>query len=94
MGCISAKMTTELVRKLWTLTAIQTLALAQAGDLRPAGTMGAAYRQLRDRVREVSPQLSTDRPLFEDIARVSDLLQCDGTQTQFLPPRPEQHDRA
>lgn len=97
MGCISAKMTVDLVRKLWTLTAIQCLALAQAGDLHPAGTMGTAYRQLRDLVRQVSEPLAADRPLFEDIARVSELLQRDKTQAGLLKPRPpvpgEGHER-
>lgn len=89
MGCISAKMTGELLRKLWTLTGIQALALAQAGDLRPPDTMGQAYRDLHDAVREVSPKLDGDRPLFEDLRRVVALLQHADVQAKFLSPRPE-----
>ena len=91
MGCISAKMTGELVAKLWKVTAIQALALAQAGDLRPDGMMGGAYRDFRACLREVSPALTTDRPLFEDIARVTELLQRADVQARFLQPRPETH---
>ncbi|MGA2140253.1 MAG: aromatic amino acid ammonia-lyase [Verrucomicrobiia bacterium] len=91
MGCISAKMTGELVAKLWKLTAIQALALAQAGDLRPDGMMGDAYREFRACLRGVSPGLTTDRPLFEDIARVTELLQRADVQVRFLQPRPESH---
>jgi histidine ammonia-lyase len=92
MGCISAKMTGELVAKLWKITAIQALALTQAGDLRPPGMMGGAYQQLHDAVRGVSANLTSDRPLFEDIGRIVALLQDGVTQTRFLqarPPAPE-----
>ena len=91
MGCISAKLTGELVAKLWKLTAIQALALAQAGDLRPAGMMGGTYRELHACLREVSPALTADRPLFEDITRITGLLQRADVQARFLQPRPESH---
>jgi len=43
---------------------------------------------LHQRVRGVSERLHADRPLFEDIARVVELLQSEAAQQQLLPPRP------
>jgi histidine ammonia-lyase len=88
MGAIAARMTRELVEKVWTLAAIQALALAQAADLRGGDLMGEDYAKLRGLVRGVSEKLSADRPLFEDIARVNELLRSPEAQKQLLPPRP------
>jgi histidine ammonia-lyase len=88
MGCISARMTRQLVDKVWKLVAIQALALAQAADLRPAKMMGGDYRKLYGLVRGVSGKLELDRPLFEDLARLTSLLQKSEAQDQCLQPRP------
>lgn len=88
MGCISARMTRDLVAKLWKLAAIQSLALAQAADLRGGDVMGERYRELHRQVRQVSDRLTTDRPLFEDIARLTERLQAAETQRALLPARP------
>lgn len=88
MGTISARMTRELAAKVWKLAAIQALALTQAADLRGGDIMGDRYRTLHDLVRAVSDQLTVDRPLFEDIARVTDLLQAPDAQSRLLPARP------
>lgn len=88
MGFTSAKLTSSLMAKLWTLVAIQAMALAQAADLRKADVMGTDYRRLHDLVRSVSDRLMQDRPLDGDIARVRELLQQDGVQKDFLPSRP------
>ena len=88
MGTISARMTRELTEKVWKLVAIQALALAQAADLRGGDIMGRDYARLHGLVRGVSAQLAEDRPLFEDIARVNELLRSPATQAQLLPPRP------
>lgn len=88
MGTISARMTRELTEKVWKLAAIQALALTQAADLRGGDLMGADYAKLHGLVRGVSEKLSVDRPLFEDIARVNELLRSPAAQNQLLPPRP------
>jgi len=90
MGCISARLTRQLTEKLWKILAIQSLALVQAADLRGGkqSIMGGDYRKLHKLVRGVSAQLADDRPLFEDIARVTALLQSQPAQRSLLPPRP------
>src|SRR6266481_1952573 len=87
MGCTAAKMTRSALRLLWKLVAIEAMALAQAADLRrPKEVMGSDYRNLYDAVRSVSPILTTDRPLAEEIGRVMDLLQSEAAQKQCLAP--------
>ena len=88
MGTISARMTRELTEKVWKLAAIQALALTQAADLRGGDLMGTDYAKLHSLVRGISEKLSADRPLFEDIARVNELLRSPAAQKQLLPPRP------
>jgi tyrosine ammonia-lyase len=88
MGTIAARMTRDLVGKVWTLTAIQALALAQAADLRGARVVGDDFRRLRRLIRRHSPQLIADRPLFEDIARVADVLRSSPAQRALLRTRP------
>ncbi len=90
MGCTAAKMTRATLPLLWKLVAIEALALAQAADLRkPKDVMGSDYRKLYDVVRSVSPPLQTDRPLAEDIQRLTALLQTEQAQEQCLQPRGE-----
>jgi histidine ammonia-lyase len=89
MGCISARMTREMLPKVWKIAAIQCLALAQAADLRGPKVMGGDFRKLHRLVRDVSPKLTGDRPLFEDIARLAARLQQEQAQRLLLPPRPE-----
>jgi histidine ammonia-lyase len=86
MGTIAARMTRAMLPKLWTLTALQALALAQAADLR-AETIGGDFQKLRRFVREVSPRLVNDRPLFEEIASLTRKLQSDAGR-RLLAPRP------
>jgi histidine ammonia-lyase len=88
MGTISARMTRELVDKVWKLVAVQALALVQAADLREPEVMGECYRGLHRLVRSTSEKLANDRPLFEDIARVGDLLKSPEAQASLLPTRP------
>jgi histidine ammonia-lyase len=81
MGCIAAKMTRTALPLAWKIIAIQTLALVQAADLRaPKNVMGGDYKKLHDLVRAVSPELENDRPLVEDIQRVTALLQSEAAQ--------------
>ncbi len=85
MGCTAAKMTRTALPLAWKITAIQALALAQAADLRGANfVMGGDYRKLHKLIREVSPRLEADRPLTEDIERVTTLLQSAEVQLDCL----------
>jgi histidine ammonia-lyase len=87
MGCISARMTRELVDKVWKLLSIQALALAQVVDLRGADVAGKHYLQLHRLVRSVSAPLHEDRPLYEEIQAVTRLLRSDRAQQKLLAPR-------
>jgi histidine ammonia-lyase len=91
MGCIAAKMTRATLPLLWKLLAIEAIALAQAADWRGDSVMGGDYRKLYDLVRDVSPKLESDRPLVEDIQRVTTLLQSEGAQRECLRPQNESH---
>jgi len=87
MGCTAAKMTRTALPLLWKLVAIEAIALAQAADLRkPREVMGGDYRKLYDMIRSVSPTLGADRPLTEDIQRVTALLQSESAQNECLRP--------
>jgi histidine ammonia-lyase len=88
MGCIAARMTRDMLPKVWKIAAIQALALAQAADLRGPNVMGRDFRKLHGLVRAVSPRLTIDRPLFEEIAAMAARLQTDAAQRPLLPPRP------
>jgi histidine ammonia-lyase len=90
MGCTAAKLTRTALPLVWKLASIETVALAQATDLRGGqDTMGGDYRQLYQLVRNVSPTLQTDRPLAEDIQSVAALLQSEQAQLHCLrPPDP------
>lgn len=92
MGCTAAIMTRRALPLLWKIVAIEALALAQASDLRGRQDVrGGDYQKLYDLVRSVSPPLMTDRPLAEDIQRVTALLQTEAAQEQCLRPRGEPH---
>ena len=88
MGAISARMTREMVDKVWKLVAVQALALVQAADLREPDVAGECYRALHRLVRSTSEKLTNDRPLYEDIARVCDLLKSPEAQASLLSKRP------
>jgi phenylalanine ammonia-lyase len=84
MGLTAAIMTRTALPLAWKILAIETLALAQAADLRaPKNVMGGDYKKLYDLVRELSPKLENDRPLVGDIERVTALLQSDEVQKSF-----------
>ena len=51
--------------------------------------MGGDYRKLYEVVRSVSPTLQADRPLAEDIQRVTALLQSEPAQQECLRARGE-----
>ncbi len=89
MGFTAAKQASAVVDIVWKLLGIQAMALVQAADLREdSNMMGRSYRQLYDLIRSVSPQLKQDRPLFEDIAKITALIQDDNIHKQFFTDRP------
>jgi histidine ammonia-lyase len=88
MGTISARMTQDLVGKVWKLVGIQALALAQAADLRDASFQGQGYAELRRRIRLHSERLTVDRPLFEDLVRVREWMQSAAAGQGLLAERP------
>ena len=90
MGCTAAKMTRTTLPLLWKILAIEAIALAQAADLRgKEKVLGGDYHKLYELVRGVSSKLENDRPLNEDIARVTVLLQSEDAQRQCLRPHIE-----
>jgi histidine ammonia-lyase len=90
MGCIAAKMTRTILPLLWKILAIETITLAQAADARGCEkALGGDYRKLYELVRDVSPKLENDRPLNEDIQRVTALLQSEDAQQHCLRPHTE-----
>ncbi|HAS16728.1 MAG: hypothetical protein A2Y48_04710 [Nitrospirae bacterium RIFCSPLOW2_12_42_9] len=89
MGTISANMTRKVLQLLWKLLAIESIALVQAADLRDnRNVMGRDYLTFYQLIREVSQPLKEDRPLYEDIERVSRLLQSEDAQKTCLRGRP------
>jgi phenylalanine ammonia-lyase len=84
MGTHAAKMTRAVLPLCWKILAIETLTLMQAADLRaPKRVMGGDYKKLHTLVREISPKLENDRPLAEDIRKVTALLQSAAVQKKF-----------
>ena len=93
MGCIAAKMTRTALPLAWKILAIEALALVQAADLRGhKDVIGGDYRKLYQLVRGVSKMLEGDRPLYEDIERVTALLQSEEAQLHCLQPKDEADD--
>jgi tyrosine ammonia-lyase len=87
MGCIAAKMTRAMLPLLWKILAIEAITVVQAADLRgQEKVLGDDFKKLYDLVRGVSPKLDNDRPLNEDIARVTTLLQSEAAQQHCLRP--------
>jgi histidine ammonia-lyase len=90
MGCHAAKMTRTVLPLVWKILAIEAIAVAQAADLRGREkVLGDDYRQLYELVRGVSQKLENDRPLYEDVQRVTTLLQSDVAQQRCLRPQTE-----
>jgi histidine ammonia-lyase len=92
MGLHAAKMTRAVLPLVWKILAIEALALAQAADLRGREkVLGGDFKKLYELVRGVSPKLENDRPLNEDIARVTELLQSEDAQKICLRPQTDEN---
>ncbi|EYF04098.1 histidine ammonia-lyase [Chondromyces apiculatus] len=74
MGSISARKLSQVIDNVRSSIAIELLCAAQGLDLRrplrPTAGVAAAHAA----IRKVVPELTTDRPLYKDIALVSDLI--------------------
>jgi histidine ammonia-lyase len=93
MGCIAAKMTRTMLPLLWKILTIEAITVVQAADLRgPEKVLGSDFKKLYESVRDVSPKLESDRPLNEDIARVTALLQSEAAQQHCLRPATQSHE--
>ncbi|HTA95338.1 MAG TPA: aromatic amino acid ammonia-lyase [Verrucomicrobiae bacterium] len=90
MGCVAAKMTRTMLPLLWKILAIEAITVVQAADLRGREkVLGGDFKKLYELVRGVSLKLENDRPLNEDIARVTALLQSESAQQECLRPQTE-----
>ncbi|MCL5745190.1 MAG: histidine ammonia-lyase, partial [Acidobacteria bacterium] len=74
MGMTSALKWKRVVRNTRTVLAIETLAAARALDILRPLRSSPALEQARDRIREVSPEWTGDRPLYRDIAAIEGLI--------------------
>ena len=74
MGMTTAIKTKQIIKNAWTVLAIELMAGAQAIDLRkpskPGKGIEAAYRLIREHV----DFMEEDRPLYDDINRLSDAI--------------------
>jgi histidine ammonia-lyase len=92
MGLHAAKMTRAVLPLIWKILAIEALALVQAADLRGREkVLGSDFKKLYELVRGVSPKLENDRPLSEDIQRVTTLLQSEDAQKNCLRPQSDEN---
>jgi histidine ammonia-lyase len=90
MGLHAAKMTRAVLPLLWKILAIEAITVVQAADLRGREkALGGDFKKLYELVRGVSPKLENDRPLNEDITRVTALLQSEAAQQHCLRPQTE-----
>ena len=81
MGTIAARKTADALVQVHELQAIGALTMAQGMDLLGNDGFSPASVALRDWVRELSPPITTDRPLYKDIDRVAQALRGGSRQT-------------
>jgi histidine ammonia-lyase len=81
MGATSARKATGVLANAENVIAIEALTAAQGLDLRAPLEPGPGTGAARAAVRDVSPRLEEDRPLFSDIAAARDLVAA-GTLVQ------------
>ncbi|QOC22889.1 aromatic amino acid lyase [Wenzhouxiangella sp. AB-CW3] len=74
MGTIAARKTAEVLTQTRELQSIAAITMAQGVDLVGSDGFAPATVALRDWVRDYSPAISTDRPLYGDIERVGQAL--------------------
>ncbi len=74
MGTIAARDARTVVELVREVTAIHLIALCQAADLRGLDCLSPATGAAYIMIRKLSPFLSGDRPLQDDIARVAEVV--------------------
>jgi histidine ammonia-lyase len=84
MGTIAARQAAEIVRNVRRVLAVEFLCAAQGIDLRNRRPGSGSARALAA-VRRVVPGLAADRPLSEDIERVSSLIATGELSSLFRP---------
>jgi len=74
MGMTGAVKLQRVVRNTRAVMAIEALAAARALDLLAPLKSSAAIEEVRERIRQVSPPLTGDRPYYRDIAAIEALI--------------------
>jgi histidine ammonia-lyase len=74
MGMTSALKFQRVVKNTRAVLAIEALAAARALDLLAPLKTSPRLEAVRERIREVSPPIESDRPLYRDIAAIEGLL--------------------
>lgn len=88
MGTHSSKATCQMIPLIWKIMAIQSMALAQAFEIRnDERVAGETFKKFHQAIREVSPFLHEDRPMFEEIPAVLTLIQSKDFISRFCHPR-------
>lgn len=77
MGSIAARKAAEILRNTQFIIAIELLCAAQGAELRGAEKLGVGTKLIYDLVRSRVPFLEEDRPLFNDIEAIRNLI-CEG----------------
>ena len=78
MGMTSALKFQSVMRNARAVLAIEALAAARAVDLLAPLKSSPALERARARIREVSPAMEGDRPLYPDIAALEELIDAGG----------------
>lgn len=85
MGLHSAKSARLILPYIWKILAIESLIVVQAIDFRKNKDIrNGIFNDFYEEIREISPKLEDDRPLFKDIEKVSDYLKSKEFQKMFL----------
>jgi histidine ammonia-lyase len=85
MGMTSALKFQRVVKNTRAVLAIEALAAARALDLLAPLKTSPPLEAVRDRIREVSPPIESDRPFYRDIAAIEGLLRR-GLMSSKRPP--------
>lgn len=74
MGAISARKAGDIIENVRQVLAIELMCAAQGVDLQSAGTLGRGTREAYRAIREIVPALETDRVIYSDINKISELI--------------------
>jgi len=74
MGAISARKAGDIIENVRQVLAIELMCAAQAVDLQAPGTLGKGTQEAYNAVRRIVPSLETDRVIYTDINKISELI--------------------